>query len=146
MTCSIPPLPHYSSTRTISQPVPPWPLQRISHHSLSQGPARSHTRSVANECKRIIQLSFRLPLPRPSPPFPTIGLPDSPGPIPVELNLSLRTGVPEIPMRPSEGCPNTRSNLQMNLALFATSYQMNRVPVSDSSFPSSHLYPDPSFA
>jgi len=129
MTCSIP-LPHHcSSTRTISRPAPLWLPQRLSIHPPFQRPDRSHIPSVGDEPKRITQLSSPVPHPRLSPLYPTTGLPDSLVLILAVPNLSLRTRVPEIAMRPSEDCPNARSNLKTDLALLPTSYQMRRPPV-----------------
>lgn len=129
MTCSILLPPHCSSTHTISRPAPLWLPQRLSTHPPFQGLARSHILSADDVCRQIIQLSSRLPLPRPSLLFRTTGLPDSPDPIPAAPNLSLRMRVPEITMRPSENCPNARSNLKTDLALLPTSHRMKRPPV-----------------
>jgi len=145
MTCSIRLPPHYLSTHTISRPALLWLPQRISCNPPSQGPARSRTRSVADDPTRIMQLFSQLPPPRPSLPFPTTGPPDSPELIPAALNPLLRMRVPEIPMRPSEDCPNVPSNLKMNLALFATSYRTNRLPVRLSRLIRPIHVADPSF-
>lgn len=126
MTCSIPLPPRYSSTRTTSRPAPlSLPLRPPSHTS-SRPLGRSHTRSGAAH-RRITRLFSPPPLPRPSLPYLLAGLPGSPGPIPVVLNPSLRTRVSEIPMPPSEDCPNAHSNLVMNLALLPINLQMRCV-------------------
>lgn len=129
MTCLIPLPRPCSSTHIIFRPAPLWPSQRRSPHPPSQRPVRSHTRSVDDARKRIIQLSCRHPLPRLSPPSPTTGPPDSLGLIPAVPSLSLQTRVSEITMRPSEDCPNAHSNLMTNLAPLRTSLRMKRLLV-----------------
>lgn len=134
MTCSIP-LPHpYSSTHTTSHPVPLWPPQRPPPHPPSQRPARSHTLLADNARRRIIQPSCRHPLPRLSLPSPTIGLPGSPDLTPAGPSLSLRTRVPGIAMRPSEGFPNAHNTITTNLAPLRTSLRMKHPPVCHLSF------------
>jgi len=134
MTCSIPLPRRCSSTRIISRPALLWLPQRLSIHPPFQRPDRNHIPSVGDEPRRIIWLSSPVPRPRLSPLSPTTGLPDSLVLILAVPNPSLRMRVPEIAMRPSEDCPNARSNLKTDLALLPTSYQMRRPPVRPFSF------------
>jgi len=129
MTCSMPPLRPYSSTRITSRPVPLCLPRKRPPRPPSQRPVRSHTPWVDSAHRRIIQLSCRHPLPRLSLPSPTTGPPGFPDLIPAGPSLSLRMRVPEIAMRPSEDCPNARNSLMTDLVPPRTNPRMKHPPV-----------------